>query len=121
MDLYAWGVRNAKENMMAKKNDAKARLDELANRLASELGIDSLKVRNLDRYDFHEVHVAALKRVLQRAFVLGMQAGARDLLAACKAVEALWRKHGLGDDDAESEPVWNMLRRAIAKAEERTE
>jgi len=74
MDLYAWGVRNAKENMMAKKNDAKARLDELANRLASELGIDSLKVRNLDRYDFHDVHVAPLKRVLQRAFVLGMQA-----------------------------------------------
>ena len=74
MDLYAWGVPNAKENMMAKQNDAKARLDELAIRLAGELGIESLEVRNVDRYDFHEVHVAALKRVLQRAFVLGMQA-----------------------------------------------
>jgi len=45
---------------------------------------------------------------------------AADLFAACKAVEALWRKHGLGDDDDESEPVWNLLRRAIAKAEGRT-
>ena len=106
---------------MTKKNDAKARRDERVNRLAGELGIDSLEVRNLDRYDVHEVHVTALKRVLQRAFMLGVQAGACDLLAACKAVEALWGKHGLGDDDAESEPVWNMLRRAIAKAEQRTE
>ena len=63
---------------MTKQNDAKARLNELATRLASELGIDSLEVRNLDRYDFHEVHVAALKRVLQRAFVLGMQAAGID-------------------------------------------
>jgi len=59
---------------MTKENDAKARLDDLATRLAGELGIDTLEVRNLDRHDFHEVHVAALKRVLQRAFVLGMQA-----------------------------------------------
>ncbi len=59
---------------MKKKTDAKARLDELATRLAGELGIETLEVRNLDRYDFHDVHVAALKRVLQRAFVLGMQA-----------------------------------------------
>jgi hypothetical protein len=56
------------------KQEAKARLDEVANRLAAELGIHSLEVRNLDRYDFHEVYVTALKRVLQRAFVLGMQA-----------------------------------------------
>mgnify|MGYP000844651927 CR=1 FL=1 len=58
-----------------KKNDAKARLDDLASRLAAELGIETLKVRNLDRHDVHEVHVAALRRVLQRAFVLGLQAG----------------------------------------------
>jgi hypothetical protein len=74
MWLYAWGVPNKKENTMTTTNDAKARLDEVANRLAAELGIHSLEIRNLDRYDFHEVYVAALKRVLQRAFVLGMQA-----------------------------------------------
>ena len=74
MWVYAWGVPNEKENTMTTKNDAKARLDELASRLASELGIESLEVRNLDRHDFHEVHVTSLKRVLQRAFVLGMQA-----------------------------------------------
>ncbi|GJQ27821.1 MAG: hypothetical protein HBSAPP02_28530 [Phycisphaerae bacterium] len=50
-----------------------------------------------------------------------VMAAAADLFAACQAVEALWRKHGLGDDDAESEPVWNQLRRAIAKAEGRNE
>lgn len=50
-----------------------------------------------------------------------VMAAAADLFTACQAVEALWRKHGLGDDDAESEPVWNLLRRAIAKAEGRSE
>ena len=59
---------------MTKKNDAKARLDELATRLAGELGIETLEVRGRDCLDFHEVGVVSLKRVLQRAFVLGMQA-----------------------------------------------
>jgi hypothetical protein len=44
-------------------------------------------------------------------------AAAPDLLAAGKAVAALWAKHGLGDDDAESEPVWDALRHAIGRAE----
>ena len=59
---------------MITKQNARIRLDALATRLAGELGIDTLKVRNRDCLDFHEVHVASLKRVLQRAFVLGMQA-----------------------------------------------
>lgn len=50
-----------------------------------------------------------------------VMAAAHDLLAACKSVEALWRKHGLGDDAAESEPVLNLLRRAIARAGGRSE
>ena len=54
---------------------ARERMDDLATRLAQELGIETLEPRNLDRYDFHEVGVAGLKRVLQRAFVLGMQIG----------------------------------------------
>ena len=66
--------RETKEKAMTKKERAKAHLGELATRLAGELGIETLEVRNLDRHDFHEVHVSALKRVIQRAFVLGMQA-----------------------------------------------
>lgn len=46
-------------------------------------------------------------------------AAAPDLLAAAKAVAALWAEHGLGDDDAQSEPVWNALQRAITRAEGR--
>ncbi|HNO80578.1 MAG TPA: hypothetical protein PKN33_21230 [Phycisphaerae bacterium] len=57
-----------------KINDAKDRMDAMATRLANELGIETLETRNLDSLDFHEVSVASLKRVLQRAFVLGMQA-----------------------------------------------
>ncbi len=60
--------------MTTKTNNAKARLDDLANRLAAELGIETLETRNRDCLDFHDVHVANLKRVIQRAFVLGMQA-----------------------------------------------
>ena len=57
-----------------KINDAKDRMDAMATRLANELGIETLETRNLDSLDFHEVSVASLKRVLQRAFVLGMRA-----------------------------------------------
>ena len=46
-------------------------------------------------------------------------AAAPDLLAAAKAVAALWAKHGLGDDDNESTPVWDALQRAIARADGR--
>ena len=37
---------------------ARERMDDLATRLAQELGIETLEPRNLDRYDFHEVGVA---------------------------------------------------------------
>ena len=57
-----------------KINDAKDRMDAMATRLANQLGIETLETRNLDSLDFHEVSVASLKRVLQRAFVLGMRA-----------------------------------------------
>jgi hypothetical protein len=43
-------------------------------------------------------------------------AAAPELLAALKATKALWDKHGLGDDDAESEPVYYQLCAALAKA-----
>ena len=57
------------------KNKAKARLDAMATALAKDLGIETLEVRNWDQYDFQEVFVGSLKDALQRAFVLGMQAG----------------------------------------------
>jgi len=60
--------------MKTTKKNAKTHLDEIATRLAGELGIETLEVRNRDRLDFHDVHVAGLRRILQRAFVLGMQA-----------------------------------------------
>lgn len=72
-----------------KKNDAKARLDDLADRLAAELGIETLETRNRDCLDFHDVHVANLKRVLQRAFVLGMQAAASERPNLKQYIEAL--------------------------------
>ena len=71
------------------KNTAKSRLDNLASRLAAELGIETLEVRNLDRLDFYEVHVAALKRVLQRAFVLGLQAGESERPNIKRYIDAL--------------------------------
>jgi len=40
----------------------------------------------------------------------------QDLLEAAAATLRLWNKHGLGDDDAESEPVHQALVNAIAKA-----
>ena len=40
----------------------------------------------------------------------------QELLEAAAATLALWNKHGLGDDDAESEPVHQALVNAIAKA-----
>lgn len=42
-----------------------------------------------------------------------------DLLAACKAILALWDKHGLGNDHNESDPVYYQSRAAIARAEGR--
>ena len=57
---------------MATRNDAKAHLDALAIGLARELGIETLEVQGRDRYDFREVYIPVLKRVLQRAVVLGM-------------------------------------------------
>ena len=48
------------------------------NYLAAEMGIETLETRNRDCLDFHEVHVAALKRVIQQAFVLGAMAGKKD-------------------------------------------
>ena len=68
---------------------AKAKLDVLADRLAAELGIDTLEVRNLDRYDFQEVHVGALKRVIQRAFVLGLQVATTEDKDIQKYIDAL--------------------------------
>ena len=59
---------------MTTKKSAKARLDEMATRLVKRLGIDTLEVRYLDEHDFHSVHVANLKEVIQEAFVCGMQA-----------------------------------------------
>jgi hypothetical protein len=41
-----------------------------------------------------------------------------NLLTAAKATLALWDKHGLGDDDQETEPVYTMLAIAIEGAEE---
>ena len=74
MDLYARGVPNTQEKTMTTKKNAKARLDETATRLVKRLGIDTLEVRYLDEHDFHSVHVANLKEVIQEAFVCGMQA-----------------------------------------------
>lgn len=71
------------------KNDAKAKLDTLAGRLAAELGIETLETRHRDCLDFHEVHVANLKRVLQRAFVLGMQAAENERRNLKKYIDAL--------------------------------
>jgi hypothetical protein len=39
-----------------------------------------------------------------------------ELIAAAKAALDLWKKHGLGDDAAESEPVYNALAAAIRNA-----
>ena len=41
---------------------------------------------------------------------------ATPLLAALKATMALWDKHGLGDDDNESEPVYVAARNALRRA-----
>ena len=72
-----------------KTTDAKARLDALASRLAAELGIETLETRNRDCLDFHEVHVAALKRVIQRAFVLGLQVATTEDKDIQKYIDAL--------------------------------
>ncbi len=40
----------------------------------------------------------------------------QELLEAAAATLRLWNKHGLGDDDAESEPVHQALVNAVAKA-----
>lgn len=42
-------------------------------------------------------------------------AEAPNLLAVAEDTLALWKKHGLGDDDAESEPVYRALQNAIAR------
>ena len=75
--------------MTTKTNNAKTRLDDLAGRLAAELGVETLETRNRDCLDFHDVHVAALKRVIQRAFVLGMQAAESERKNIQQYIDAL--------------------------------
>jgi len=45
-----------------------------------------------------------------------MTALLENLLRASQATMALWNEHGLGDDENESEPVYNQLRCAISDA-----
>ena len=40
------------------------------------------------------------------------------LLEAAGKTMSLWIRHGLGDDEAESEPIYMMLERAILDARE---
>ena len=40
----------------------------------------------------------------------------RDLQAVCEEVLRLWQIHGLGDDDRESEPVYNRLVAVVRRA-----
>lgn len=40
-----------------------------------------------------------------------------ELLKAARATLDLWEKHGLGDDEVESEPVYARLKRAVERAE----
>jgi len=75
--------------MTTKTNNAKARMDDLAGRLAAEMGIETLETRNRDCLDFHDVHVAALKRVIQRAFVLGLQVATTEDKDIQKYIDAL--------------------------------
>jgi len=76
--------------------------------------------------DFHETAVWCVKDALEAAYAAGMEAGEKrrarhqvgqDLFSAAKATLALWDKHGLGDDDAESEPAHNALAEALRDAD----
>ena len=58
------------------------------NYLAAEMGIETLETRNRDCLDFHEVHIAALKRVIQRAFVLGVTALKKQLTNILNWIDA---------------------------------
>ncbi len=140
MWVYAMGVPNAKENEMTQTNDVTMDLRNLpaGTLVVSTLDGEAGRVvepatysRNGKKATSYVVLTDDGKEVWDVADIILPDADAADsarvkdaagdLFAACKAVEALWRKHGLGDDDAESEPVWNLLRRAIAKAEGRNE
>ncbi|MCK6458138.1 MAG: hypothetical protein L6Q92_16610 [Phycisphaerae bacterium] len=140
MGLYAMGVPNAKENEMTQTNETTmgirnlpagtlvvstldgepGRVVEVCTQNRSRTKATSYVVLTNDGREIWDVADIILpdNDAADRARV---QDAAADLFTACKAVEALWRKHGLGDDDAESEPVWNLLRRAISKAEGKNE
>ncbi len=76
------------------------------------LGIETLETRKSDALDFHEVSVWGIVQALDAAY----RAGRGELLEVCEAIDALWRKHGFGDDDAESEPIWDAFQRALTNA-----
>ncbi|MCK6458237.1 MAG: hypothetical protein L6Q92_17120, partial [Phycisphaerae bacterium] len=131
MWVYAMGVPNAKEMKMTKPNDVTmdlrnlpagtlvvstldgepGRVVEVCTQNRSRTKATSYVVLTDDGREIWDVADIILPYA-DAADAARVKDAAADLLAACKAVEALWRKHGLGDDDAESEPVWNLLRRA---------
>lgn len=47
-------------------------IEKIARR---DLGMETLKTRNSDRLDFHDLHVGAIKRALDNAFIAGMTQG----------------------------------------------
>jgi hypothetical protein len=63
--------------------------------------------RGLDRHGRWVGFAAA------QADLAGAGAAPEEMRQALLAVKALWDKYGLGQDDAESEPVYDQLRRAL--------
>jgi len=49
-------------------------IEQIAKR---DLGIETLRARNSDRLDFHDLHVGAIRRALENAFIAGMTQGER--------------------------------------------
>ena len=47
--------------------------DDLENIASEKLGINTLKIRNSDQLDFHEVSVWSLEDALRAAYELGRQ------------------------------------------------
>jgi len=107
-------------------NAERRRRDEALLTIARERMLMKDLATTKSSADFHETAVWCVKDALEAAYAAGMEAGAKRrtgqradqaLLSAANATLALWDKHGLGDDDAESEPVHNALAKALRHAD----
>ena len=83
------------------------------------LGLETIETRNSDSLDFHDLAIGSIRDALIAAYKAGVADGKSTAAPTLQAIKTLWDKHGLGDNDDESTPVYDALVAALASAEGR--